>query len=770
VQTELEVYINDQRIGDFKVSFIGDQLHSINDRGFKLILKRLLKKESYLPLKGIKLPYLIEEFPYPIRYNDSNLRITIQLNYDQLQPDFYKIETDPSIKYEGYALEPAPLSGSVGIISEKGFADSYFGGDYFSTSYSSFVNLNGYLLESQGFYESRKGEKDWFRGNTRLNKDFVDEQVRVQLGDTASRNLGFMSARNIGGLSIGREFSINPYQRPFPQGEREFTLLSRSRVRTYVNGTLIKDEFLPAGNYQLSRLPLIDGLNFVRVEMENALGETSILNFDIPTSTQVLKEGIFDFQVALGRSYEDVDRKRKYNGNNIFSFSSQYGFTDQYTGSLYTFVEDEFAMGGLIHGLSSRWGNIFYETSYSKLKSDQTGMANALTWQYQNSNYQGSYRLTTRVRLEDFTNSYSREYTDSLKALDYSYQLNISYPILNFMSLSAGVGESYYEDSIWGKKRFYNLSSNIRIKNNLNISVFATHSSETNQVDNNALSFFLTWNFAESNHYVNVYRDIENDTSRLSVTKDNNNKMYSPRYNVNIEDSTADTRVNSRINLPTPMADFALKGSVANRDEASNNETKNPFQGVITVGTSLLFAANEDGMAFGISRANAGSFALFKPSKDIEDQLISIRSTSPYADTQTPAVGSLAIPNLVDYQYREIQIDPTLLTEGVSLQKEKLIVHSGYKTGHLISVLSNGLVGLKGRLLFKGKPLAYKVIKASDVVAFTDDQGYFYFPGIAQDFSTIYIKDFGKLNYEFTVDKDKRGIKDIGTLNVSKDR
>ncbi len=768
IETDLEVFINGKRLGDFSVEFKGEELVAITDTRLLKVLKRLLKSNLYKKLELLPFPWSIESFPYEVRYDEKSLKVLISFDMKDLRPDFYRIESDPSIKYEGAAIEPAPLAGSLSLLAEKGLGDDLLGGEYFSTSYNTFINLNGYVLESQGFYEERGDRGDWFRGNTRIVKDFVDDRNRLILGDTSSSNLGFMSARNIGGIRFNREFSINPYERPFPQGEREFTVLSRSRVKTFVNGTLIKDEFLPAGNYKLSRLPLIDGINLVKVILEDAFGEIKVLDFDIPTSTQILKKGIFDFNLSAGSGYEDRNRKRYYDGSQIFSAYGQYGFTDQFTGSLYLLNEEELYQGGIINGWSTIYGNLFLETSFSTQSREggvsDKGVANALTWQLQNSNYQGAFRLSSSLRVEDYAGRYSSQVTDTLRPLDYGLRANFSLPLSTFMSLGVGLGQSSYQDKSLEKRTSFNLSSNIRTIKNINISVFASRSKEFDGSHNTALSLFMTWNFSSVNRYISAFHDIENKTSRLSLTQDNNNEMYKPRYNLNLEDGNSDKRLETRVNIPTPMADFALKGVVL-RQEDSGLQSRNHYQGVATLGTSLLFAAN-DGFSFALSRSNSGSFAIFNPSKNITNKQIVIRSTSPYADTETPFLGGLSIPNLVNYQYRNVQIDPTYLPDGMALKDEQFILHSRYKSGHLLNIQSNGALALKGRLLYKGKPIAFKVIKISEKISFTDDVGTFYFPGVNADSANLEVQGMGEINIEKYLDKNKFGILDLGDLEL----
>ncbi|MAF77159.1 MAG: hypothetical protein CME60_03295, partial [Halobacteriovoraceae bacterium] len=163
---------------------------------------------------------------------------------------------------------------------------------------------------------------------------------------------------------------------------------------------------------------------------------------------------------------------------------------------------------------------------------------------------------------------------------------------------------------------------------------------------------------------------------------------------------------------------------------------------------------------------NSGSFAVFNASDDIEDDQILIRSTSPYADTETPLIGSLSLPNLVDYQYREVQIDPTLLDDGVSLKKESYVLHSGFKTGHLITIESDGHFGIEGKILYQGKPLAHRLIKIGTAISFTDLKGSFYISGVNLDDRLLEVDGVGSRELNIRKSENYKGIINLGVVKL----
>src|SRR5690606_31818142 len=146
------------------------------------------------------------------------------------------------------AVYPAPVGGAVTFRGEKFWADDKIGGNYLLGGFDSFLNVNGYVLENQTVYQSNLEHK-WFRGDTRLVKDFNDKMIRTQLGDVNYQTVGFQTLRPIGGFSFSRNFTLNPYRTPYPKFNRDFIVKTRSRVTYFVNGNLIKSEYLSPGRY-----------------------------------------------------------------------------------------------------------------------------------------------------------------------------------------------------------------------------------------------------------------------------------------------------------------------------------------------------------------------------------------------------------------------------------------------------------------------------------------------------------------------------------------
>lgn len=760
IETNLNLIIQDKDFGDIEVLVKGNNLMGIDSKILKAKLELALKEDKFEKLNFKNKWTRITDLQYPISYNQNKLIVDIKIPLTDLKPTFYSLETDPHFKYAGVRLEPAPLSASINYLAEKTFGDEYLGGERFSAYFRNFINLNSFVLSIDGNYEEKNGVNSfsrWQRGDANLTKDFLNYKVRSQLGDTNSSRFDFMQSQRIGGINIRKQFSIDPYMKPFSQGQREFQVLRRSKVKTYVNGTLVKNEILSAGNYSLVDLPLINGINNIRVEIDDEVSPRKVLEFNIPVSISILKKGETNFSLSSGKKIDDSNISRTYSKKSYSSGFFQYGLTHSYSIGLYAQKDDLYELGGLSQGYSSSLGNLFWGIAKSKI--DQLkGDANSLTWQYQNISGAFLKGVSVITRYESFNKDFRTSINDQGPSLKDSSDISFAFPVFTNTSLNLGGGVSHFKDSSYGKKEFYRSSLSLRPTPNISINLFASSSKSTTTAREDSLSLFITWNFGQSDYFISTYNNLKDKDSRVTLTKNNSNQLYTSRYNISYNETEKNKNLSGALDLPTPMADFFLKSRVDKNLDDKKYELHS-----IGLSSSLLFAY-DNGFGFSLSRPNSGSFAIFKRSENLKDQDIKVRSTSTFADTESPLFGDPAITNLIPYQYRDIQIDPTLLRTGLSLKQEKYILQPTYKSGHLIKIEDKGLKAIQGKILNNNRPVALKVGSISGTPFFTDREGFFYVDGIDMDEFKISI--LNKKSKTIKINKDKIGIIDIGSIKV----
>lgn len=760
----VKLKLHDKSLGDFNIKLEGEKVTKIESEKLKLKLAVLLKPIKFKQIKFTKEWLALDKLPYKVEYDSQKLILKIKIPVTHLSPKFYSMDNNPHIKFLGEAINPAPFGGSVGYTFDKVKGSEFFGGDSTSLNYDSFINLNGFVFEQSGYYFDSEDDTDayWFRGDTRLTKDILKFRTRLTLGDTYSSGFGFMRGESIGGISIKKEFSTSPYNKPYPQGKREFSLSSRSRVRTYVNGTIIKDELLPPGNYQLRNLPLINGFNFVRLEIINDIGQIRYKEFELSTSISVLKEGEVDFSLTSGQRIEDEKDKRNYIGEGITNGHIQYGFSDRFTAGVYGQSESEYKLAGLELGRVFKYGNVFVEGSFSNNSgTEQKGSAYALSWQYQNIGGELLKGSSLTARYEYYVNEYRSSTAINDRSLKDSINLNISFPPLSRLSLSIGGGVSSYQDESLSKRKIMNATLNWRVKNNLSFNLYGS-SVESSDVKSETIAAFMTWSFDGSDKYVTAYRDFSNNSTQVTLTKDNQNRLYNSMYSISGGENEQARRIDGKYLYPTPMMDFELRGSQAKdiRDEEDYSQVG------LKLSSSILFAYGES-FAFAMARPNHGSFALFKRSEELKSEKVRLQSSSPFADTESPVLGDLALTNLVPYQYREVEIDPTFLTDGISLEKESFVLLPLLKSAHVIELKDKGIISIKGKLVTDSGPLKLKVGRVGSNVFFTDRAGNFFIEGIKS--KNIVIEVYGYKKYEVQIDKLQKGIIQLEGIKLVKE-
>ncbi|MFG1483933.1 fimbria/pilus outer membrane usher protein [Halobacteriovorax sp. HFRX-2_2] len=761
-EAQLELILHGKSLGDIPVKLQGSQLKYIDSVILNEKIRGIVKDEKYKLVDTSKKWVATSTIPYTLSYDSEALQVVLDIPVESLKSVFYSLEENPKIKYAGQTIEAAPFAGSINYLLDKNFGDSYLGGDSLTLNINSFLNIKTYVLQLNGFYVDDEDSSDpyWTRRDFSLTKDFESSRLRTRLGDTTTGRLGFMQSKAIGGFNLRKQFSINPYETPYTQGEKEFQIVRRSNVSTYVNGTLVKKEILPAGNYRLSNLPLVNGINNVRVEIDDGSGVKQLLEFNIPTSLSILKRGEFDYSLSVGRKSDDSGKTRSYVDNNEFySGLVQYGFTDLFSTGAYYQKDDKFQLTGLYNGIATEFGNFFLGNAYSDYKNfNVSGYATSLTWQFQDIAGYLLENLSFTARYEVFGGDFRATADYNGPSIKNNYQLNLSFPIFSHSSINLGAGHEEYRDSGNGSRNFIRTSLNINPINNLNINLYAASTKDLNNPTDHSVSAFLTWSFPSHNSYVSMFRDFENKSSRISYTKDNSNELYKPRYTVSADDDEVNSRLNLSASMPTPMADYFFKASYAHE---KNGEDYNQIG--FGISTTSLFAY-DNGLAYAQSRSNTNSFALFKTKESLKDQKLIIKSTSVHADTQTPLFGELAITDMVPYQYREVQLDPTALDYGTTLEKEKFVLYPTYQSGHLINISDNGLLSLKGKITRNGRPVALEICQLGEKVFFTDREGYFFVDGV--DNETSLLKISGKEVKNISINQESRGIIDIGTIEI----
>jgi outer membrane usher protein len=138
------------------------------------------------------------------------------------------------------------------------------------------------------------------RGLSALTIDAPGPLVRLVAGDALVRRDALGGAPLFGGLSIGREWSLDPYLVRAPLPQASAFAATPSTVEVYLNGALVGSEQVSPGTYDLTHLPVAAGTSDLQIVVRDAFGRTETLQVEHYAAQGLLAPGLHDWSWQLG--------------------------------------------------------------------------------------------------------------------------------------------------------------------------------------------------------------------------------------------------------------------------------------------------------------------------------------------------------------------------------------------------------------------------------------------------------------------------------------
>src|SRR5574337_667641 len=192
-------------------------------------------------------------------------------------------------------------------------------GEGSASSLSAFTELRGFgrwgVLSSTALSQQMRADGGvWQHQSVRLDttwsQSWPDKLLTLRVGDTLTDALAWTRATRIGGVQIGSNFALQPYQitTPVPALLGQATL--PSQIDLYVNG-------MRQYNGQV---------------LTGAFGRSTTLNFSLYGTQQLLKQGLSSWSVELGRVRENYGlASNDYGHDAVTSGTWRYGLTNSFT-------------------------------------------------------------------------------------------------------------------------------------------------------------------------------------------------------------------------------------------------------------------------------------------------------------------------------------------------------------------------------------------------------------------------------------------------------
>jgi outer membrane usher protein len=253
-----------------------------------------------------------------------------------------------------FALDPANLTLSVTVpprwlgVTVLNMSVGRPPGITYSSTTSAFVNYTanwrdfgsfdgfaegGLSMGSELLYSgvSRDASGNFVRGQTNLTVDRRDSLQRIVLGDTFANAGELGGGAFLAGVSVARDYDLDPYFIPYPTMTLGGAVTTPSRADIYVDGALVRREELPPGQFDLTNLQLPTGAGNVQVVIRDAFGQERVLANPFYATSQVLARGLQDYSYSLGFRRDNVGTSSADYGSLVFLGHHRFGWTDSVT-------------------------------------------------------------------------------------------------------------------------------------------------------------------------------------------------------------------------------------------------------------------------------------------------------------------------------------------------------------------------------------------------------------------------------------------------------
>jgi len=206
---------------------------------------------------------------------------------------------------DGTALDLRPVLRPQGMVLHRD-ASGFFnysatadGAGNFSGAGEVGASLAGNLAFT-GF--SVLPDHQFVRGLSYVVIDDPAAMRRIQLGDTIALSSVLGGTAQLSGVSITREFSLDPYFVRQPLPRMSGAILSPSTLDVYVNGALLRHEQIAPGPFEVRNLPVASGVGEISYVVRDAFGRTQEFASPYYAAAGVLADGISEYGYHLGFS------------------------------------------------------------------------------------------------------------------------------------------------------------------------------------------------------------------------------------------------------------------------------------------------------------------------------------------------------------------------------------------------------------------------------------------------------------------------------------
>lgn len=239
------------------------------------------------------------------------------------------------------------------------------------------------------------------RGLTNATFDNPALMKRWVVGDTFADGGELGGSTFLAGISVSRNFSLNPYFIRYPGIGISGATLTPSTAQVYVNGHLVSVQQLPPGSFNITNIPVVAGGGNTQVVVRDAFGRTQTLSNSYYFATTVLQRGLNEYSYNLGSRRTDLQTAGAHYGRAVFVGRNRVGVTDWFTGGGRLEAGPGLVSFGPTASVRLGAGQLGFNAGFSSASGSRAGSAAELDYSYQ------SRRVSYGARLASIGSNYA---------------------------------------------------------------------------------------------------------------------------------------------------------------------------------------------------------------------------------------------------------------------------------------------------------------------------------------------------------------------------
>ncbi len=169
------------------------------------------------------------------------------------------------------------------------------------------------------------------RGLTYMTIDDRAHLRRTTFGDTLTSSGVLGGSAIVAGVSLAREFAIDPYFVRQPGVDVSGTVTTPSTVDVYVDGRLVTTRTVGPGEFRLTDVPVRTGANSTRLVIHDAFGGTREISDSVYQPAGTLARGLSEYAVSAGFERGDLGTSSWAYGRPLALGRYRRGLSDRLT-------------------------------------------------------------------------------------------------------------------------------------------------------------------------------------------------------------------------------------------------------------------------------------------------------------------------------------------------------------------------------------------------------------------------------------------------------